>query len=141
MDIKKEQFVLHIFISFFSLFLGFSIFTFYILAFLHQKEWVASLFLNPSLLITAILQFLSSIFLITVSFSFIFSWKSLSKLSEKILKNMKKNFEEEFSKKRKIILIFFMIAGIISVPLYFLNTIAYFAIFFFLTLIFLFFLL
>ena len=141
MNVRKEQFVLHVLISFFSLFLGLSIFTFYILAFLYQKEWVSSLFLNSSLLLTAILQFISSIFLILAGFSFLFSWKSLSKFNEKILRKMRENFEEEFKRKRKIILVFLLFIGIISIPLYFLGAIAYFAIFLFLTLLFLYILL
>ncbi len=141
MNVRKEQFVLHVLISFFSLFLGLSIFTFYILAFLYQKEWVSSLLLNSSLLLTAILQFTSSIFLILTGFSFLFSWKSLSKFNEKILRKMRENFEEEFKRKRKIILVFLLFIGIISIPLYFLGAIAYFAIFLFLTLLFLYILL
>lgn len=141
MEIKKEQFILHVFISFLSLFLGISIFTFYILAFLHQREWVATLLANTSLLITAILQFISSILLVLTGFSFIFSWKVFSKFNNKLLKKIRENLNKEFKNRRKIILAFFIIVGIISVPLYFLNTLAYFVTFFFLTLILFFFLL
>jgi len=136
----KRQFIRYALVSYLSLFLGLSIFYFYILACWYQKEWVKSLLSNPYLLLTAIFQFLSSCMLILTGSSFAFSWRYFSK-NPKSLKKINEFLRKE--RKRKFLAALgFLIVGILSIPLYLsFNPFLYFSTFLLLAALFLYLLL
>ena len=136
----KRQFIRYALVSYLSLFLGLSIFYFYILACWYQKEWVKSLLSNPYLFLTAILQFLSSCMLILTGSSFAFSWRYFSK-NPKSLKKINEFLRKE--RKRKFLAALgFLIVGILSIPLYLsFNPFLYFSAFLLLAALFLYLLL
>ena len=136
----KRQFIRYALVSYLSLFLGLSIFYFYILACWYQKEWAKSLLSNPYLLLTAILQFLSSCILILTGSSFAFSWRYFSK-NPKSLKKINEFLRKE--RKRKFLAALgFLIVGILSIPLYLsFNPFLYFSAFLLLAALFLYLLL
>jgi len=136
----KREFIRYALVSYLSLFLGLSIFYFYILACWYQKEWVKSLLSNPYLLLTAILQFLSSCMLILTGSSFAFSWRYFSK-NPKSLKKINEFLRKE--RKRKFLAALgFLIIGILSIPLYLsFNPFLYFSAFLLLAALFLYLLL
>jgi len=137
----KKQFIRYALVSYLSLFLGLSIFFFYILAWWYQKEWVNTLLSNPYLLLTAILQFLSSCMLILTGTSFAFSWRYFSK-NPKSLRKINEFLRKDRKKKFLANLLGLLIVGVLSIPLYLsFNPFLYFSAFLLLAALFLYLLL